>query len=164
MQYTGEAPDITGLIFTCTFANNTSGNVPITSVSPATWSNTAGSQTATFSYTENGTTVTATKVVNVQQCNKATIQLSVYLNNTSNSNLDSYVSGSGKYEIGETCHLFASSSATYSRGTKAPEPGGHSSTATFSRWASSDGTTLSTSNSYSFTVTEDVTIIAHYIS
>lgn len=59
-QLVGQAPDTTGLTFTVTY--QTKQVTP--SVSPATYPST-GSQTVTFSYTENGTTVTASKTATV---------------------------------------------------------------------------------------------------
>lgn len=58
-------PDVTGLTFTCTLSNGATLNVDANLVSPLKWSGVIGTQTATFSYTLGGTTVTATKNANV---------------------------------------------------------------------------------------------------
>ena len=63
-QWTNTAPDTTGLTFTANYNNGTSATVT-PSISPSTWSGTAGSQTATFSYAENGITKTTTKSATV---------------------------------------------------------------------------------------------------
>lgn len=59
-QYTEQNVDLTGLVFKATYSD---GGVETVSVShsPAKWSATPGSQTATFSYTEGGITKTCTK-------------------------------------------------------------------------------------------------------
>ena len=69
-QYTGSAPTKTGLTFTASYNDGTSDTVSASdiSVSPVAWDasgnpNNLGSQTATFSYTEDGVTKTATKSV-----------------------------------------------------------------------------------------------------
>ena len=65
-QVAGETVDPTGLTFTVTYTGG--GTKDVTSdvmVSPATWGDAPGSQTATFSYTEGGTTVTTTKAATV---------------------------------------------------------------------------------------------------
>lgn len=61
-QYTGEAVDATGLVFKATYLSTYVDVVTDdVTVSPATWGETAGEQTATFSFTDGETTVTATK-------------------------------------------------------------------------------------------------------
>ena len=69
-QYTGAAPTKTGLTFTASYSNGTSETVSASdiTVTPATWDasgnpDNLGEQTATFSYTEDGVTKTATKAV-----------------------------------------------------------------------------------------------------
>lgn len=65
-QVTGEDVDPTGLTFKVTYWNGTKKTVTSdVVVSPEKWAATAGSQTATFSYTENGETVTCTKAATV---------------------------------------------------------------------------------------------------
>lgn len=59
-QTVGAAPDPTGLVFTVSMSDNTQKTVTPTSVSPVVW-DAVGEQTATFSYTEAGATVSATK-------------------------------------------------------------------------------------------------------
>lgn len=66
-QYTNQAVDITGLTFTVTYDGGDTATVTPTSISPSTWSSTVGTQTATFSYTASGVTVSCTKSANVQQ-------------------------------------------------------------------------------------------------
>ena len=57
---------MTGLTFTATDSGgNTKDVTSDVTVSPSTWGDTPGSQTATFSYTEGGTTVTTTKAATV---------------------------------------------------------------------------------------------------
>lgn len=58
--------DATGLTFTATYENGDTADVTDkVTVSPAKWNATPGSQTATFSYTENGVTKTCTKAATV---------------------------------------------------------------------------------------------------
>lgn len=64
-QYVEQAVDYTGLVFTVTYSDGNSSVVTPTSLSPSTWSSTVGTQSCTFSYTENGVTVTATKSASV---------------------------------------------------------------------------------------------------
>lgn len=64
-QYIGDPVDYTGLTFTASYEGGATATVLPTSVSPANWGNTIGIQTATFSYTESGITVSATKTANV---------------------------------------------------------------------------------------------------
>lgn len=80
-QYTGSAPTKTGLTFTASYNDGTSDTVSASdiNVSPATWDasgnpNNLGSQIATFSYTEDGVTKTATKSVVIHRPNEQTIQ------------------------------------------------------------------------------------------
>ena len=65
-QFLDEAPDITGLTFTVNYNNGTSAVLQPSEISvlPEAWLN-MGQQAATFSYTENGVTVSATKTANV---------------------------------------------------------------------------------------------------
>lgn len=65
-QFYDTAPDPTGLTFTVGYNDGTSGTVSSSSISitPSVW-NDIGTRTATFSYTENGITVTATKTATV---------------------------------------------------------------------------------------------------
>lgn len=67
IQRIGFAPDLTGLTFTATFNNGTQRVIPNSNivVSPAIWSDTIGTQTATFSYTYSGVTATTTKDADV---------------------------------------------------------------------------------------------------
>lgn len=67
-QYTGQAPDITGLSFTATYNNGNTVSVSPSNitVSPSVWGSTAGTQTATFSYTSGGVTKTTTKTASVE--------------------------------------------------------------------------------------------------
>ena len=61
-QVAGEDVDATGLTFKVTYWDGSKKTVTSdVTVSPTTWANEAGTQTATFSYTENGETVTCTK-------------------------------------------------------------------------------------------------------
>ena len=62
-QYTGRPVDPTGLTFKATYSDGDVETVVASAVS--NWGNTAGEQTATFSYTEDGITVTATKTATV---------------------------------------------------------------------------------------------------
>ena len=64
-QYKGKVVDTTGLTFTVTFASGKSETTTSIAVVPSTWSS-DGTQTATFSYTESATTVSATKSVYVR--------------------------------------------------------------------------------------------------
>lgn len=66
-QHAGEAPDITGLSFRAVFNDGSTSSISSSdiSVSPSTWRYPAGTQTATFSYTYNGVTKTATKTATV---------------------------------------------------------------------------------------------------
>lgn len=58
--------DLTGLTFTATdTGGNTKDVTGDVTVSPTKWGETPGSQTATFSYTEGGVTVTTTKAATV---------------------------------------------------------------------------------------------------
>lgn len=65
-QVAGEAVNPSGLTFTATYTTGATKDVTAdVTVSPETWSATPGSQTATFSYTENGVTKTCTKAATV---------------------------------------------------------------------------------------------------
>lgn len=68
-QYAGLAPDPDGLTFTVTYDDDSTAVVSGLTVTPGTWGNTEGNQTATFSYSQevsSGTvTKTATKDANV---------------------------------------------------------------------------------------------------
>ena len=58
--------DPTGLTFTVTYVGGATADVTSdVTVSPETWGDTPGSQTATFSYTEGGLTKTTTKSATV---------------------------------------------------------------------------------------------------
>lgn len=58
--------DPTGLIFTITYEDESEADVTDdVTVSPTTWGETPGSQTATFSYSEGGLTKTTTKAATV---------------------------------------------------------------------------------------------------
>lgn len=59
-QYTEQAVDPTGLTFKVTYSDGGEETV-VPDVSPSAWSATEGTQTATFSYTEGGITVSAEK-------------------------------------------------------------------------------------------------------
>lgn len=63
-QYISTAPDTTGLSFTATYQDGSTGSVSV-SVSPSKWSSAVGTQTATFSYSYNGVSVSATKSASV---------------------------------------------------------------------------------------------------
>lgn len=66
IQYTDTDVDITGLELIATFSNGGTRNVTgFTTVSPSIWESTAGTQTATFTYTYDGVTVSATKTASV---------------------------------------------------------------------------------------------------
>ena len=62
-QYWGEAPDLTGLVFTANFSDGESFTIPHNEIifSPSKWAFYEGTQVATFSYTYEGVTQTATK-------------------------------------------------------------------------------------------------------
>lgn len=62
-QYTGRPVDPTGLTFKATYSDGDVETVEASAVS--NWGETEGEQTATFSYTEDGITVTATKTATV---------------------------------------------------------------------------------------------------
>ena len=62
-QYTEQPVDATGLVFTVKYTDGDTKTVTATASAP--WGDTAGEQTATFSYTEEGVTVTATKAATV---------------------------------------------------------------------------------------------------
>lgn len=64
-QYTGQAVDYTGMTFTASYNNNTTATVTPSDYDPKTWSSTAGTQTCTFYYSENGITKSATKSASV---------------------------------------------------------------------------------------------------
>ena len=65
-QVVGEDVNPAGLTFTATYSAGSPKDVTSdVTVSPAKWGDTPGSQTATFSYTEGGTTVTTTKAATV---------------------------------------------------------------------------------------------------
>ena len=65
-QVAGEAVDPTGLTFTVTYEDESEADVTDdVTVSPTTWGETPGSQTATFSYSEGGLTKTTTKAATV---------------------------------------------------------------------------------------------------
>ena len=64
-QYTGQAVNYTGLTFTASYNNNTTATVTPSSYSPTTWGSTAGTQSCTFYYSENGITVNASKSASV---------------------------------------------------------------------------------------------------
>ena len=66
LQFAGLAPDPTGLVFTVAFSDGDILSVTPTSISPSEWDEeTIGNQTATFSFTSGGSTVTCTKVADV---------------------------------------------------------------------------------------------------
>lgn len=61
-QVAGEDVVPTGLTFTVTYDGGTTADVTNSvTVSPEQWADEAGTQTATFSYSENGETITCTK-------------------------------------------------------------------------------------------------------
>lgn len=66
-QYIEHNIDAAGLTFTVTYYDGSTATKTASqiSISPTRWGNTVGTQTATFSYTENGTTVSATKTATV---------------------------------------------------------------------------------------------------
>ena len=65
-QVTGEAVNPSGLTFTATYVGGTTKDVTAdVAVSPETWGDSPGTQTATFSYTEDGVTKTTTKTATV---------------------------------------------------------------------------------------------------
>ena len=64
-QYTDEAVDTTGLTFTATYTSGTQLSVVPTSMIPSTWGSTAGTQTATFTYTEGGISVSGSKSASI---------------------------------------------------------------------------------------------------
>jgi len=65
-QYTGGDVDTTGLTFKAVYDNRCIQVIsPV--ISPTSWSTVPGDQTATFSYTYNGVTKTATKTATVEQ-------------------------------------------------------------------------------------------------
>ena len=63
-QYISQPVDTAGLIFIVTYGSGKTASVT-PSVSPSSWSSTVGTQTATFSYTENGVTVSVSKTASV---------------------------------------------------------------------------------------------------
>lgn len=65
VQYTDEPVDTTGLNFKAVYDNKCIQNVNV-SISPSSWGSTAGSQTVTFSYTEDGVTKSVSRTVNVE--------------------------------------------------------------------------------------------------
>ena len=65
-QYVAEAVDPTGLTFTASYSDGTTASVSPQSHSPSTWGDTVGTQTCTFSYTEDEVTVTCDIDANVQ--------------------------------------------------------------------------------------------------
>lgn len=66
-QTAGSAVDATGLVFTVTYRDGTTKVVTSdVTVSPENWEAEAGDQTATFSYTEDGETITVQKTASVQ--------------------------------------------------------------------------------------------------
>ena len=64
-QYVGEAPDPTGLTFTANYSDGSSDSCSPQSLTPPTWENT-GTQTATFTYTEDGVSASCEVEANVQ--------------------------------------------------------------------------------------------------
>lgn len=65
-QVAGEVVNPTGLTFKVTHTDGTKSTVTSqVTVSPETWDDEAGTQTATFSYSENGETVSCTKTATV---------------------------------------------------------------------------------------------------
>jgi len=67
-QVAGEDVDPSGLTFTVTYSDDTTDDVTDSvTVSPEQWASEAGTQTATFSYTENGETVSCTKDATVTE-------------------------------------------------------------------------------------------------
>lgn len=56
-QHTGEAVDPTGLTFEVHYADGTSASVSPQAHTPSVWGDTAGTQTCTFTYTEDGESV-----------------------------------------------------------------------------------------------------------
>lgn len=65
-QMPNQAPDTEGLTYTVTFSDGRVLNTTADLVSPTTWGSAAGIQTATFSYTRNGVTVTGTKDAGIE--------------------------------------------------------------------------------------------------
>lgn len=64
-QCAGKAPTTAGLTYTVTYQDGTTASVTATLTSPSSWSSTPGTQIATFSYTEHGVAVTATRTATV---------------------------------------------------------------------------------------------------
>ena len=122
-QLIGQAPDTTGLTFTVTY--QTRQVTP--SVSPATYPST-GSQTVTFSYMENGTTVTATKTATVI---RKPVSLSVSGSWTNTQYTDTAVDTTG-----------LTVTATFNNGTTSNVTS--SATVSPSTWSSTAGTQIAT--------------------
>ena len=93
-QIAGNAPDLTGLTFTATYDNGFTRSVSTSdiTVSPATWGSTVGTQTATFSYTEDGVTKTTTKDATVTVLTVTSIS---YTGTLGTQYLDDYMDISG---------------------------------------------------------------------
>ena len=76
-QYTGAPIDKTGLTFKATYLGGQTKTVTSSvTVSPTNWGDTAGEQTATFSYADAGATVTVTKTATVANDDPASLAVS----------------------------------------------------------------------------------------
>ena len=81
-QYAGTAVDYTGLSFIAIYSNGTISSVTPTSVSPSVWGSTVGTQTATFTYTENRFSVTVSKDASVEAAIPVSLSISGDWSNT----------------------------------------------------------------------------------
>lgn len=107
-QYTGQAVDYTGMTFTASYNNNTTATVTPSDYDPKTWSSTAGTQTCTFYYSENGITVSVSKSASVVEPWSA---VAITLTNP-NSGLV-FRSISGNLYTNSTCTSTASTNTKY---------------------------------------------------
>lgn len=76
-QYVAESVDPTGLTFTASYSDGTTDVVSPQSHIPTTWGDTVGTQTCTFSYTEDEVTVTCDVEANVQAASLMVTGISV---------------------------------------------------------------------------------------
>lgn len=122
-QYPSQPPNPEGLTFTVTYANGNSISTSAELVSPAVWGASAGTQTATFSYTQNGVTLTATKTAGIETVPTSITLVGTlgpqFINEAPNQNGVSFTIAYNNGETATTYNLVASPNLYTSLGSQA---------------------------------------------
>lgn len=138
-QKEGQAVNTNGITFTATYVGGTTASVSPTTISPATWATGIGSQTATFTYTESGITVSTTKTIGM------TYSITMR-------------AGTGGSSSGPSSYVFSTSSQTKSISYSA------SSGYTFSSWSVSGGSASASGTVLTINASSrgDITVTANF--